>query len=35
LYHLRCDKTIKILENSIVYDGKAGNGVSGGPIVIN
>jgi len=35
MYHLRCDKTIKLLESSIVYDAKAERGISGGPIVIN
>jgi len=35
MYHLRTDKTIKLLESSIIYDEKSERGVSGGPIVIN
>jgi len=35
MFHLRTDKTIKLLECSIVYDGKAERGISGGPIVVN
>jgi len=35
MYHLRCDKVIKLLESSIIYDAKAERGISGGPIIIN
>jgi len=28
MYHLRCNKTIKLLESSIVYDAKAERGIS-------